>query len=126
MQTWVVPKIPGKPEFTDARKSGCGDLLALGAKSRTRWNVNIEGYNQTLVSKLIGIMDPHGDGASEEAGARKRHAEMVSEHKVEKGRRLQEKAMAEQEARKINKKVVPMHREGTVRKKREMQMRKKE
>ncbi|KAG0638659.1 hypothetical protein HOY80DRAFT_1137409 [Tuber brumale] len=60
---WVTHKSSGKPEFRDVRKSGWGDLWALRAKSRTRQNLKIGDGNKKVKSKLIAIMDPHGDGA---------------------------------------------------------------
>ncbi|KAG0644709.1 hypothetical protein HOY80DRAFT_1102747, partial [Tuber brumale] len=57
----VVPKIPVKPEFREARKSGWGYLRALRAKSGTRRNVKIGGYRKILGSRLVAIMDPSCD-----------------------------------------------------------------
>ncbi|KAG0635192.1 hypothetical protein HOY80DRAFT_1094645 [Tuber brumale] len=63
IKRWVTPKSSRKPEFRDVRKSGWGDLWALRAKSRTRRNIKIGDGNKKVKSKLIAIMDPHGDGA---------------------------------------------------------------
>ncbi|KAG0633517.1 hypothetical protein HOY80DRAFT_1104888 [Tuber brumale] len=116
----------GEKEFRDARKSGLGDLRPLGTKSRTSRKIEIGDGNQRFKSKLIAIMDFHDDGAwtvvndkttaflrarkkdeTKEAKkvarlqrkleARYRHAAKVSQHEVEKERKLQEEAMAERE-----------------------------
>ncbi|KAG0634135.1 mitochondrial small ribosomal subunit Rsm22-domain-containing protein [Tuber brumale] len=153
IERWVVPKSLGKPEFRDARKSGWGDLWALGAKSRNKRNIKIGDGKKRFMSKLIAIKDPHGDGVraivkdkrttllkaqkkkkkeakkvarlQRKLGARERHAEMVNQHKEEKERRLQ-KAMTEKEAREMHREIVRMHREWKGKKQREMRMQKKE
>ncbi|CUS07737.1 unnamed protein product, partial [Tuber aestivum] len=38
IKCWVVPKSLGKLEYRDARKSGRGNLWALGAKARASRN----------------------------------------------------------------------------------------
>ncbi|KAG0641807.1 hypothetical protein HOY80DRAFT_1110819 [Tuber brumale] len=58
----VVPTSHRKQEFRDARKSGWGDLRALGEKSRTRRNIKIGDGSKRLKSKLIAIKNPHSDG----------------------------------------------------------------
>ncbi|KAG0642774.1 hypothetical protein HOY80DRAFT_1102337 [Tuber brumale] len=140
--------------FRDLRKSRSGALRALGAKSHTRRNTKIGDGNKRVKSKLVTIMDPHGDWAratfkdkttafpkaqkketqvaknvarfQTKLEARGRDAEMVSQHKEEKERKLQEKTMGEKEAREMPEEMVRMHRERNGRKQWEMQMRKQE
>ncbi|CUS14500.1 unnamed protein product, partial [Tuber aestivum] len=62
VERWIVPWSLGKFEYRDARKSRWGDLWALGAKTRTKRNINIGGDGGKVMSKLVAIKDPHGDG----------------------------------------------------------------
>ncbi|KAG0643316.1 hypothetical protein HOY80DRAFT_1094251 [Tuber brumale] len=153
VKRWVVPESLGKPEFRDAGKSGCGDLWALGAKSRTRWNITIGDGNESLMSKLIPIKDLHGDGVRaivkdktttplwprRRQRRRRKSQGFRGSWRLGRGRpkwlastgggkegRLQEKAMAEKEARKMHEEMIRMHRERKGKEPREMEMRKNE
>ncbi|KAG0130299.1 mitochondrial small ribosomal subunit Rsm22-domain-containing protein [Tuber indicum] len=156
IESWTVSNSLGKLEYREARKSGWGDLWALGAKSRTRRNVKIGNGNKKLKSKWVAIMDPYGDGVraivkdrtttflkarkkqlkeakkvarlqrKKELEVRETHAEMLRRHKKEKERKLQEKEMAKKEAREMHEKMVQMHRERKGREQREMKMAKAE
>ncbi|KAG0138539.1 mitochondrial small ribosomal subunit Rsm22-domain-containing protein [Tuber indicum] len=154
IERWVVPKSAGKLEFRDARKSGWGDLWALGAKSRTRRNIKIGGGNKRFKSKLVAIKDPHGDGVraifkdkttaflkaqkkkarearraaklQKKLEARKMHDEMVRQQKEEKEGKQREKLMAEKRAREVHEENVRMYGERKGEKRLEKQMRKRE
>ncbi|CUS13830.1 unnamed protein product, partial [Tuber aestivum] len=62
IERWVVPQSFGKLEYREARKSGRGDLWALGVKAGTNRNIKIGGDRRNTMSKFVTIKDPHRDG----------------------------------------------------------------
>ncbi|KAG0634881.1 hypothetical protein HOY80DRAFT_1140351 [Tuber brumale] len=91
----VVPQSLGKLEYRDARKSGWGDLWALGVKACTTRNIKIGGGSRKTMSKKRQVKEAKKvAGLQRKRDARESHLKMVRAHKEEKERGMLEKAMA--------------------------------